>query len=250
MPHYKEYEVYRMKDKSEKFYTDKGLLPNIPFKICIVGKSQISGKTNLAGGLICLDHFFNNDFEGDDIYIVSPSATSDSKLMNIIKFKQVPKQNVLLDFNEGEIDAICDYIKENFEEAMEEKEKPVNSLIYFDDTTFGGKMKENTYGVIARIFCNMRHYNCSVILNSQVYQDLPTTCRRNASALMIFNISDKDLDVVNDEHNYLENKKDMKMLFRKNVKKKHSFFVINYSNDFKEMYQNDKFVPVTLEEGV
>ncbi len=47
--------IYKVKDKKEKYYTDKGLLFNLPFRILMVGKSQFSGKSSCIINLLIQD---------------------------------------------------------------------------------------------------------------------------------------------------------------------------------------------------
>ena len=59
--------------------------------------------------------------------------------------------------------------------------------------------------------------------------------------MIIFQTNNKELSVIEEEHNYLEDKKTFMKLFRENVKERHDFFVINYSNKHSEMYMNRDF---------
>ena len=69
----KSLKMLKMKDKAEKHYTPKPMIFDIPFRLLIVGKSQLSGKTNLVGNLLLdpMDQFYGRDFKGENIFIVS-----------------------------------------------------------------------------------------------------------------------------------------------------------------------------------
>jgi len=79
------YQIEKVNDKKDSYYTDKGLLPNLPMKLIVVGKSHISGKTTLVHNLI--NRFYNDDFEGKNIYIISKSINVCNKIDDIIKKK-------------------------------------------------------------------------------------------------------------------------------------------------------------------
>ena len=59
---------------------------NLPMKLLIIGRSQLSGKSNFLGNLLLSDdpRLYGDDFEGENIYLFTPSVT-DHKLKVIIK---------------------------------------------------------------------------------------------------------------------------------------------------------------------
>ncbi len=238
---FKPKKVFKMKDKHEKHYTDKGFLPNLPMKLIIAGRSHISGKTNLVGSLLLLDKFYNKNFKGENIYIISPSIDTDDKINSIIEVKDIPDENLMDCPNEEILSLLYDEIEEDFKNT---KGKKKNYLFYFDDCSYGGGLKAKRYGIVSKFFQNGRHLNISTIATTQVYNDLHLNLRRNASAIISFNISDKDLDILTEENNYLKNKNEFKDLFRSVVNQKHSFFVINYSNNQDDMYLDSNFMPI------
>ena len=68
--------------------------------------------------------------------------------------------------------------------------------------------------------------------------------RQNASAIFIFNTPLSQIDKIEGEHNYLPSKKAFVDMFQANVKTKHDFLCINYSNDFKDLYLNSDLEPI------
>ena len=48
-------------------------------------------------------------------------------------------------------------------------------------------------------------------------------------------------------NHHIKNKKEFIRAFRKATNKKHSFFVINYSNDFKGRYLDSSFNPIDID---
>ena len=136
--------IFKMKDKTESFRVGKGLLFDLPFSLAIVGKSMLSGKTNLAINLLYQtdSRLYRDDFLPEDIYIWSPSAKSDFKLMTFIEQKEIPAENIFMEYNEKEIDDVYELLKEEYEEALKKDEKPRHKLIYFDDMSAGGNFKK------------------------------------------------------------------------------------------------------------
>ena len=62
---------------------------------------------------------------------------------------------------------------------------------------------------------------------------------------ILFNTSQKELELIADDFNYLENKKDFIKMFRKATDGKNKFLVVNFSNDRNEMYLDSEFKPIT-----
>lgn len=231
------YEIFPMKDNTESYKKKKDeYLFNMPFKLGIIGKSELAGKTTLLANLLLL--YYKGDFEPEDIYIVSPSALSDNKWKLIIKVLDVPSSNIWTSFNEDKLMALYDVVKENYEQALEDKEKPKHSLIIFDDVGYSGDLKSAQSGIISLLACNGRHFLISTICICQKYTQLSTTFRENATGLILFSCSDKQLDLIMDDHMVSDNKKAFKKAFRESTNERHGFFVINYSNDADKRYLN------------
>lgn len=239
------YKILKMRDKGEKHYTHKPMLFDIPFKIIVVGRSQLAGKTNLLGNLLLRKEYYLDDFKGEDIYLVSPSTAVDAKLAAIIEEKEIPSMNVLPDYDEEVLQMVYEMIEEEYQEAVDEKRAPPNKLVIFDDMSFGGKLKSKVHGVMAKLFCNGRHINCSTIVTAQKYSDILTTCRENTTGAVLFSSTEKQLDLMADDHNYKDSKAEFKKMFREATKAKHSFLVVNYSNDPEHRYLDSEFRPIT-----
>ena len=240
----KKLSILRMNDCGEDHYTDKGLLFNLPMKLIIIGRSQLSGKTNFLGSLLLQEdsRMYRKDFKGEDIYLFSPSGDgSDHKLTTIINEKEIPRSNIYPKMDENIIEALYDNVQEAYLKAVAEKRKPVNSLFIFDDISFGNKTKN---GAIEKLFCNGRHIMISTIITAQKYTQISTVARENATGMVLFNSSNKQLDLIAEDNNYLAKKNDFQDLFRKLTAENHSFMCVNYSNSAKQRYQNNNFEPV------
>ena len=88
------FQILKMKDKSDKLHIDKKLLFNLPMKVAIVGRSQLSGKTNMVSNFLLREIFYKNDFAPEDIYIISPSLNTDRKLKTLIEERDIPDENL------------------------------------------------------------------------------------------------------------------------------------------------------------
>tara|TARA_R110000744_G_scaffold334898_2_gene440247 strand:+ start:320 stop:1066 length:747 start_codon:yes stop_codon:yes gene_type:complete len=233
--------IRKVRDTGEKFYTDKGpVLPPIPLRALAVGRSQSSGKTNLGVALFSDKNLYGNDYSGDDIYIFSNSLNSDEKLKRFIKFKKIPADNLFDAYDEELITELYNNIYEDYTEAIRDKEKPKNVLLYLDDIAFSGAFKKNRYGTINRIFSNGRHILLSIFITLQSYTSALTSIRENANAIFLFSMSNRQLDLVADDHAITSNKL-FKRMFRDATKEKYSFMLINYNNPAKQRFINKDF---------
>jgi hypothetical protein len=242
------YEIFTMNDKTESFKKQKDdFLFNLPFRCAIVGKSELSGKTTLLANLLLL--YYKGDWEPENIYIVSPSARSDNKWKLIIKALEIPESNIFTSFDEAELMTLYEVIQENYNEKVEEKEKPSHSLIVFDDVGYSGDLKSKESGVISLLACNGRHYLISTICIVQKYTQLSTTFRENLTGLILFSCSDKQLDLIIDDHMSGGTKKDFRKAFREATNPKHGIFIVNYSNDHEKRFIDNfkKHITFSLE---
>lgn len=235
------FKILRMKDKNEKYYTKKNMIFDLPMRLLVVGKSHLSGKTNLLGNLLLRKEYYYGDFKGENIYIVTPSI-SDPKIQAIVNTLEIPIGNILPTYDEEMLNEIINIIKDEFNEAIDEKKRPNNTLIVFDDISFGGALLKR-HSNLQRIFCNLRHYNTSCIITTQSYVDILTSCRENASGCILFGCSDRQLDIITNDHSYCS-KRTFRKMFRAVTNEKHSFLAINYSNDVDKRYLDSELDPI------
>jgi len=247
----KKLQVLRMKDSNESFHRKKGLLLDLPFKLGIFGKSQLSGKTNFLGWFLLYDdnRLYLNEFEGENIYLISASAKTDDKLKTLILNKDIPSSNIFTKYDEDVIETLYEILEENFhsacdkyKESKKDEDRPVHNLMIFDDISFSNSLKGSQ--ILEKIFCNGRHTLTSSIITAQKYTQIPTTIREQLTAAVLFSSSEKQLELITEDHNYLQNRKEFKKLFRENTSKKHSFLFVNYSNDIQDRYMNSNFEPI------
>lgn len=243
----KKYNIFKVKDTNEKHYTPKDIISDLPARILVVGKSQLSGKTNFLCNILGQSDFYLDDFKGENIFLISGSITNDAKLRNLIECKEIDSANLYPEYDEEILEAIYEMIQDEFEKAIEEKKTPENYLIIMDDMSFGGALKGKNFGIINKIFSNGRHINLSCLITAQKYSDILTSARENMTMGIFFNCSDKQLDLITEDVNYTTTKKIFKKKFRETTREKHSFFVVNFTNKPDEMYLNKNFEPVNME---
>ena len=241
----KKLKILKVKDKAESFYTKKDTIFDLPMRVIVIGKSQLSGKSNLLTNLILRDEFYNGDFKGDDIYIVSPSIHTDDKLVKIVDVKEIPEHNLMPVFDEDCIKELYKNLEEEYRDAVNDGDRPSNKLIVFDDCSYSGSLKSKAKAsIIPKIFSNGRHLNISVVCTSQYYTDISPNSRTNISGGIFFNCCNKQLELIERDHNYTGTKKEFMKMFRDNLGNKHSFVVVNYTNDKDSYCLNEYFEPI------
>ncbi len=233
--------ILKMKDAGERFCKSKPALFDLPFRLLVVGKSQLSGKTNLVGNLLLRKQFYGGEFNGEDIFVVSPSTKTDHKLKVMLEQLDVPDTNAIQGHDEEVLELIYEMLEADCMEAVNNRRKPTPKLVLFDDMSYGGALKSKTHGIIAKLFSNGRHLNISTIVTAQKYSDISTSARENATGLALFGCTDKQLELISEDHNYLACKKTFKQIFRKVTDSKHSFMVVNYTNPSSERYMDSSF---------
>jgi hypothetical protein len=228
--------IYPMRDATEGFHKKKGELFDLPFRIGIIGKSQMAGKTTLISSLLARKEFYHGDIKPENIIIVSPSAKSDQKWKLLIKFLDIPSENVYTKYNEDQLNDLYAIIQEEYEEAVEEKKKPEHWCIVFDDVGYTNVLKNKQGGFIDRLFSNGRHFLISTCVILQKYTTLSTTARENLTGLMCFSCSNKQLEQIMDDHLTSTSKKQFREVFRDATNEPHSFFTINYTNPYDKRF--------------
>lgn len=237
-----------MKDNLANMTVKKRSTFNLPMRLLIVGKSQLSGKSTIVGNLLCRPYdekdvagsqFYKDDFKGENIFVVSPSVGVDRKWSSIIKGKDIPEGNIYHEYDEESLERLYDklemmYYDESAEGKFESK------LVIFDDCSASGSFKEKLNGIMAKFFCNSRHFGVSIICTSQKLSDLSTVQRENCTGIIMFACSNKQAELFYNDVGTMPKKEFMNML-NKATSKKHSFMVVNYSNDPEERFLNSNF---------
>jgi len=229
------FDILKVKDPSDKIFINKDRIFNIPFKLAIVGKSQISlGKTSIILNLLLRDKYYKKDFKGENIYIVSNNRV-DKKLQILKEEKDIPDSN-FMGFDEDNIEALYDILEEDF--MMDDKDP---KLIIFDDVAYSAGLKGTQTGVLSKIVMNGRHINLSSIFTTQKYSLIGTNIRTNLTGVMIGGLNQRELDLCCDDLNFLDDKKKFFKMMRDNTKGR-DFVVVNFTDD--DLYLNKNFEPI------
>ena len=235
--------ILRVRDNSDQFHKEHFIF-DIPFKILINGKSQLSGKTTIILGLLLDPNFkYHDKFEGDNIYIVSDNKL-DNKLKLLMNYKEIPESNYM-SYNENQLNSLYNDLEEEFLEEQTEGLPISNRLILFDDVGYSGNLKNKSFGIISKLVANGRHLNLSQIYTSQRFSMISTTVRSQLTGAILFNTSMKELELIAEDFNYLDNRKKFIKLFREETKEKRSFLVINFTNDG-SMYMDSNFETIDM----
>jgi hypothetical protein len=228
----KKVNLKRFKDKTDKFVVKKnnGLF-DLPARVQISASSGF-GKTSLLLSLMLSEDAYLKDFEGENIYIFSPMI-NDAKLEHMCKKKKIPDMNIYTEFDEHLLSALYDKCCEEYETEKLLDETPQMRVIIFDDVAFEGSLasKQQKNNIVNKLACNSRKHGVSLFFLTQDYFQLNKVCRNNLTGLIMFNMNNRSLEQAEIEHNYLEDKKSFKEMVRGNLKEKHDFVVVNYSNN-------------------
>ena len=239
----KSYKILKVRDKNDSYYTPIERLFDLPFRLLINGKSQLSGKTTIILNLLLNPTFgYDKLFDGDDIYIVSNNKL-DNKLALMADKLDIPEDN-RFEYDEDYLEILYDSMEESFMEETMEGGKPNNRLIIFDDCGYSGSLKNKQSGIISKLICNGRHLNLSQIYTSQRFSQVSTTLRTNLTGAILFNTSMKELELITEDMNYMTTKKEFVNIFREVTKEPRQFMVVNFSNKPEQMYMNTEFEPI------
>lgn len=240
----KSLKVLKVKDKSDKFTESMGSLIDLPMRVLICAKSG-HGKSNLLTNIILNKKFgYTNFFDSDDIHIIAPDIQGDEKLKLIIEAKDIPDHNLHEDYSDEMLLDLYEGFIEDYKEAVQEGVQPTQKLLIMDDLSWSGSFSKNRFNALSKLMCNSRKFLVSIIVLQQLYTHATPTIRNNSSAIIVFNTNLAQLEQIEQDNNYLKTKKEFIQMFRENIKEKHDFLCINYSNDYKELYLNSQFMPI------
>lgn len=236
-------EILKMRDKTDNYMIEKKDIPSMPFRMVISAPSGM-GKTNMLGSFLLLDEFYKKHLDPDYIYIFSGSL-SEQKLATIIKQLDIPKSNLFPDYDELALETIYDMLVDDFNEAIENKKKPKQSLIILDDLGYKSLFKNSRKNnQVDRLFCNGRKYLINTILVLQRYTQVSTTCRSNLTTLILGKVPNKELELVEADLNFMDDKKKFLQMVRDHTEDKRDFIIFDLSK--KDIYRNKNFEPIKI----
>lgn len=223
-------EILQINDSTDSYFTPHPKLFDLPSKLLVIGKSLLSGKSSLVINLLARSEFYKDLIKPEHIYIVSPTLHQE-KWQKLINYLDIPPENLYDSYDPTEIQTLYDMVKEEFEEMKAQGERPPQRVVIFDDLAFSGLFSSSSShkdNLIDALVCNGRHYLLSVWILAQKYTQLSTTIRENATALILYEATNKQWEQIADDH-----AKTKKKIFIeeavKATKEKHHFMFINYS---------------------
>ena len=237
----KDYSILKVKDKTDSYYTHLKDIFDIPYRLIVVGRSFLSGKSTVILNLLLRDNFYKDHYTGKNIYIISNNKM-DNK-MRILKTEKDIDSSHFMEFSEENLEMIYEEVEEKVLAAVADGKKPPNSIVIVDDCAQA--LKEKMNGTLSRIATQGRHINMSLIVTSQKWSLLPTVLRCNASGAILFGNSAKEVDAMADDLNYLDSKKEFVKMFRKATSGKNQFMAVSFSND--EIYLDSQFKPIVMD---
>lgn len=236
--------VYKMIDRTDKFTKEfSNGIPSMPFRVLAVGKTG-SGKSSVAiGNLLLRKDFYRDCFLPENIFIFTGSR-GDPKIRTIAKELDIDKSQIIEGYDEEKAKAIYEMIVDEYNKAIDEGRQPEHFLYIFDDlsyTNFFARTKKNS--IIDKIFANGRKYLISCITVGQKFSSLNTQLRENTSTAILFSCSNKQLDLIEQDYNYLPTKKAFFQMFRDHTSdSRHDFIVIDFSQKHQDdIYRNMDF---------
>jgi len=237
--------ILKIRDVSDSYYTKMDMLFDLPLRLLVSGRSQLSGKGTFILNLFRTS-FYGKYFDGEDIIYVTDNKV-DNKVKLLQKYKEIPDENII-PYDDAVLNEIYDEIEEQFIESVSNGEIPKNKIIVFDDVGYSSSMKRGgENGIMKKLISNGRHLNLSQIYSVQSYKMAMTEIRNQITGAILFSTSLKELELISDDMNYLEDKKKFIKMFRKYTgKSKHSFLVVNFTNTQGELYMDDEFKPIDV----
>jgi len=235
--------VLKVKDKTDKLTVSVNRLFDLPFRLILTGKTG-SGKGAIITNLVLNENYgYNKIFKGNRIFIFAPSPYADEKMKVIIEEKQIDDSNIFSDIEE--LEEVYEMLVEDFKDRMDNDEEAEMSLIIVDDLSFSGKIATR-FNALAKVYCNSRKFLISIITTNQAYTQIAKNIRLQSSGMIIFQTTNKELENIEAENNFLKGgKKAFYKMFRDNVKEKHDFLCINYSNNYDNLYLDKNFRPLS-----
>ena len=167
--------------------------------------------------------------------------------MNVIASedgKDIPPDNIFTEYDDDVLNALYDSLVDEYEENLEDgvkDKKKLNSLIILDDMSFDGSLKSGMYNAINRVFMNGRKNMISICVSSQLYVQISTGQRSNATSIFFYNSSMRQRELFETDNNYLQSKKQFFKMLDDNLKNKRDFIYVNYSNEKDKFYLDKDF---------
>ena len=236
--------MLRVKDNTDSYAIDIPGWFSITPRVLLIGKSQYSGKTTFVVNAMLRETMFGPYYEGKNIYIFSESLDTDEKLRKLCDFKNIPKSNQISMIDEDIMKELWDKLEEDYLQSVSNKETPPNVMLIFDDISATGGLKKKKNGMISRFAMQGRHICVGFIMSAQKLTDLPTTVREQATVVVGWEMSDKQMNLLAADHSFFPKKSSFFKLFNSVIQEPRDFLIINYSAKNKDDRFMDKDLKV------
>jgi len=233
--------ILKVKDKADNYHMKHPIF-DLPMRLLINGKSQLSGKSTVLLSLLLNPEFgYDKIFKGENIYIVSPNEV-DQKLKLLQEYKQIPDENIM-NYDENQLEDLYDELEEKFLEEFDE-DRVEQRLIIFEDCGASGNLKNKQSGIISKLVSQGRHLCLSQIYISQRITQLNSQIRSGITGAILFNTSMKELGILDEDFNYLNSRRAFTNLFRKYAVGR-DFLVVNFTNK-DGIYMDSEFKTIKI----
>lgn len=214
-------------------------LPKIPFSM------MISGARGAGKSVVCLTLLELMKDYFDEVIIFSPTIELDIKYRNCFEKLDMDFEfgrNIFTTYSESILTRILLKIK-NANKNKPFKDKARILMIFEDIITSLPKNKRKT--IFNKLMLNNRHYNVSIIINSQSFKLFDSNMRKNCSQIILFRT-----DNVYELENYWrelsallgdstrECRENFLKIYNYATLDKHSFLYLNYHNKPKCFFKN------------
>lgn len=233
-------------------------LPQPPFSLCLVGPKG-SGKSNVIIRLIYGNQkpknwskdkpkyyrFYRKFFS--KIYVFSPTWRLDPKT----KRCKIPEGQIFEDptqYNEI-IETLLGGQQDEIEE--EGKEETDHILMIFSDLAGQKGIFNQARGIMNKLAFNLRHYNCSIIIDTQALRQINTAFRENFSGIILFAGITNRLEIGKIYEEYLgewSKEEATKILDYVWSDNRYNFLFINFQKDKSRRFFKN-FNPLTITQG-
>lgn len=198
--------------------------------LIIINGGPNSGKTNLLINLLSnkKKNGKAQSFRGcfHNIFLCSPTLHTINDDENI--FADMDEDFVFDEFNDDFLEFFFNTIEEQKDDDEDDEyDEPIKNLMVLDDVADALKNK-STLKKFNNLCIKRRHYNTTVIVISQAYKMIPTTCRKTASHIIAFQPQDIDEEELIFKMFKLK-MKHMNEVFRFFFQKSHDYIFIDRS---------------------
>lgn len=244
--------VLKIDNEMDQYRVQKEVVPSLPFKLIVIGKSDASGKTTNVINMLTRpfdEHdtdgfdYYVNDFLPEDIYIVSRSLQLDNGWKKYIRLRGIPPENLYHDYNEKRLMSLYTTLRNQFMSSVEMGEPPVHSLIIFDDCSADGSFKKKMHGVLSLLICEGRQSFISTILTTQYIKDIPPGAREGAGCFILYRANAAVLDKIYEEVG-MGDPNVFKKAFRRVTKEPRQFMVVMQNNPIERMFLDHTWTPI------